>query len=75
MGIGDIVIHINEDLNDDGIHDLERQLADNQGIYSACMHEKTRHLMVVDYDPDQIHPHNIVQAVRGRGLHAQMLGL
>jgi hypothetical protein len=75
MGIGDIVIHIDEDLNDDRIHELERQLSGDQGVYSACMHEKTRHLMVVDFDPDEIRPSSIVQAVRGRGLHAQMLGL
>ena len=75
MGIGDIVIHIDEDLTDDSIHQLERQLAEDRGVYSSCMHQKTRHLMVVDFDPEEIRPSSIVQAIRGRGLHAQMLGL
>jgi hypothetical protein len=74
MYTGDIVIHIDEALNADRIHDLQRQIGDGRGIFSACMHEKTRHLMVVDFDPTQVRPSAIVQSVRGHGLHAQMIG-
>ena len=48
MYTGDIVIHIDEELDNDRIHDLERQIGNEHGVYSACMHEKTRHLMVAD---------------------------
>ena len=72
---GDIVIHIDEELDNDRIHNLERQIGDEHGVYSACMHEKTRHLMVVDFEAKEIRPSGIVQAVRGHGLHAQMIGM
>jgi len=74
MYTGDIVIHINEDLDNDQIHDLEQQIGGENGIHCACMHEKTRHLMVVDFDTIEVQPSGIVQAVRNRGLNAQMIG-
>jgi hypothetical protein len=75
MYTGDILIHIDETLDDRHIHALERALGDEPGVYSACMHERTRHLMLVDFDPAEVRPSAIVQAVRGRGLHAEMIGL
>jgi hypothetical protein len=74
MYSGDILIHIDESLDDRHIHALERALADEQGIVSACMHERARHLMLVDYDTEELQPSAIVEAVRGRGLHAEMIG-
>jgi hypothetical protein len=74
MYTGDIMIHIDETLDDDYIHTVERALGDQDGIYSACMHEKTRHLMLVDFDATTLAPSDIVHAVRGQGLHAEMVG-
>ena len=74
MYTGDIVIHIDETLDDHHVQALERALADEQGVYSACMHEKARHLMLVDFDAMERVPSDIVQAVRQRGLHAEMVG-
>ena len=74
MYSGDIVIHIDEALDDRHIHALERALVDEPGVYSACMHEKARHLMLVDFDATEVMPSSIVQAVRERGLHAEMVG-
>ncbi len=74
MYTGDIVIHIDEALDDDRIHDLEHRIGDEHGIFSACMHVRTRHLMVVDFDARQVRPSGIVQSFRTHGLHAQMVG-
>ncbi|MEA3276655.1 MAG: heavy-metal-associated domain-containing protein [Pseudomonadota bacterium] len=74
MYSGDIVIHIDETLDEQRIHDLERALGDEPGVVSACVHEKRRHLMLVDFDAEEVQPSNIVQSVRNRGLHAEMIG-
>ncbi len=74
MYTGDVVIHIKEALDDDRVHDLEQRIGNEHGIFSACMHERTRHLMVVDFDPAQVRPSGIVRSFRGHGLHAQMVG-
>ena len=74
LNVSDIVIHIGETLDDQRIHGLERELGEERGVYSACMHEKTRHLMVVDFDPVETRPSQLVRAVRERGLKAVMVG-
>lgn len=75
MPTGDIVIHIDETLNDDRIQSLEREMGDTRGVQSACMHERTRHLMIVDFDPTALRPSAIVTSIRKLGLHAQMVGM
>jgi hypothetical protein len=75
MYTGDIVIHIDEDLDNDRIRDLEGQIGDEHGVYSAYMYQKTRDLMVVDFDATEVRPSRIVESVRGGWLHAEMIGL
>lgn len=75
MGVGDILIHIDENLDDNGIKSLEREISAERGVVSACVNEKTRHLVVVDFDPATVRPSELVQVFRSRGLHATMVGL
>ena len=74
MHNADIVIHIDEHLDDDSVHQLEKAMGTETGVLSACMHERARHLMLVDFDPEQVRPSSIVHSVRNRGLHAEMIG-
>ncbi|MGD2117946.1 MAG: ATP-binding protein [Chromatiales bacterium] len=71
----DILIHIGETLDDDRIHELEKQLSFENGVYSACVNEKARHLMLVDYDPASVHAVDILHQVQDSGLHAELIGL
>ena len=75
LDMGNIVLHIGDSLDDDQIHQLEYDIALYPGVYSVCTHEKTRHLMVVDFDPTQVRPSSIVHSVRDTGLRAEMVGL
>lgn len=75
MHNADIVIHIDENLDDDSVHQLEQSVGLESGVLSACMHERARHLMLVDFDPERVSPSYIVHAVRSRGFHAEMIGL
>ena len=68
-------LNISETLDDSGAHGFQREIGEENGVYSACMHEKTRHLMVVGLDSATVRPSQIVHAVRGRVLHAVMVGL
>ena len=71
----DIVIHIDEELDDARIHELERDLSMRAGVVSACVHEDRRHLMVVDYDPQDVRSADLLSHVRARGLHAELIGM
>lgn len=71
----DVVIHIDEDLADDAIHDLERDLGVIPGVYSACVNDRARHLMLVDYDPGGIGAGELLNEVRRHGVGAELVGL
>jgi hypothetical protein len=71
----DILIHINESLDDNNIHKLEKKISFEPGVYSACVNEKARHLMLVDYDPETVRASEILAHVKQSGLHAELIGL
>ena len=71
----DIVVHIDENLPDERIHALEKTLAQRSGVYSACVHENARHLLLVDYDPSNVSSGAILDRVTAQGLHAELIGL
>ena len=75
MSQSDIVIHIDEELDDEHIHALERDVCMRDGVVSACVHEDRRHLMVVDYDPRGVRSTDILSQVRAAGLHAELIGM
>jgi len=71
----DILIHIGESLDDNNIHQLEKEIGCEPGIYSACVNEKARHLMLVDYDPETVKASEILTHIKQSGLHAELIGL
>jgi hypothetical protein len=71
----DVLIHIDEDLADEAIRQLEREICCIPGVYSACVNDRARHLMLVDYDPDGIHATDLLGMVRRRGVGAELIGL
>jgi hypothetical protein len=75
MGQSDVLIHIDEDLDDLHIHAIEHGLSVREGIYSACVHQERRHLMLVDFDPEKFRSNDILSQVRASGVHAEMIGL
>ncbi|AGA32716.1 hypothetical protein TVNIR_1032 [Thioalkalivibrio nitratireducens DSM 14787] len=75
MNQADVLIHIDEDLNSDRIHEMERALSLHEGVISVCMHERRRHLLVVDYEPGRVRPVDLLSRVRADGLHAALIGL
>jgi hypothetical protein len=74
INMANVVVHIDENLTDDQIRAMEKDLAYEQGVYSACVHEKTPHLMVVDYDPTETRAQNLLQDVRRHQIHAELIG-
>jgi hypothetical protein len=68
------IIHIDESLSDNELEAVERELADHEGVVAACVHEKSRHLMVVDYDPLEISADNLLHHIQNQGFHAELVG-
>lgn len=71
----DAVIHIDENLTDDAIHDIQADLSQIKGVYSACVNERARHLMLIDYDPGDIRAGMLLRELESHGVHAKLIGL
>ena len=69
-----VVVHINETLSADETHRLEKDICDMEGIVSACVSDKTPHLMVVDYDPRIIGTGFLLSHIQVNGLHPSLIG-
>lgn len=71
----DVIIHIDEELRDEDIHELSRDIACVPGVYSACVNDRARHLMLIDYDPEGVHARELLNMVRQHGVGAALVGL
>jgi hypothetical protein len=72
--IANVVVHIDENLSSDEIHSMEKEISLEGGVYCACVHERTPHLMVVDYDPMETRSYSLLQSIQNHGLHAALIG-
>lgn len=72
---GDVLIHIDDSLDDEALNGLLRQTGEEPGVIGACINERTRHLMVVDFDAQATTPGAILNATRRRGVGSTLVGL
>lgn len=70
----DFIIHIDEELSTDQIHVIESVIGRDLGIHSVCVNDQLRHLMLVDYDPQEISSKTILNNVVRQRVHAQLVG-
>lgn len=75
MHNGDVLIHIDEALDEQALNRLLRETGEHEGVIGACINERARHLMVVDFDAEATRPSAILHAVRQRGIGAELIGL
>jgi len=69
-----VVVHIDESLSAKQLYDVEKDLSDVTGVVSACVHERTPHLMVVDYNSRAVHSETLLGHITRGGLHAEFVG-
>ncbi|MEN8213725.1 MAG: heavy-metal-associated domain-containing protein [Pseudomonadota bacterium] len=69
-----VIVHIDETLSDNEIHDVQRRVSAGDGVQSACTHVRTRHLMVIDYDAERIKSVQLLGQIRSQGLNATLVG-
>ncbi len=69
-----VVVHVDEQLTDNQINEIEKQLSSVAGVVSTCVHVRTPHLFVIDYDPRSTHTGQLLQEVKNRHLSAQLIG-
>ncbi len=69
-----IVIHINEDLQQEQINKLETSLGSDAGVKQARINRSRSHLMLVDYMPGMITARQVINYVNSKGYNAVLVG-
>lgn len=71
----DVTLHIDEDLDNVRTDQVCDALKATDGIVNVRCAEHKAHLYVVEFDPDRIGTHQVLDQVQRQGLHAQLIGL
>lgn len=71
----DVLIHINDDLDAAARQALERGSSQAAGVTQARFCGGKEHLLLVSYNPAATRAGEILEAVRGKGVQAQLVGL
>lgn len=74
MDMVDVVIHINESVT----HERRIEIADivraHKGVMAVSHHDEKPHMMIVEYDPTQVHAKDLLQVTLDQDVHAQLVG-
>lgn len=70
----DVVMHVNENLNEDTMRRIEGDMRQDAGVISVGHRPDRSHLMMVVYDSEVTRATTILHPLQVQGLHAQVIG-
>ena len=70
----DIVLHVDEDLDDQNRQRVEHAIIKATGVKRARFNDERHHLLLVGYDPAQTCSSEILSLVKQQKLNAQLIG-
>lgn len=75
MEMADVTMHIDETID----HERRTKIADtiraHKGVMAVAHHDEKPHLMIIEYNPDAVTSHELLQFVLDQGVHAELIGL
>lgn len=74
MSISDILIHINQDLNEDQRKSLEEYIRQVDGVVAPRFNPGKNHLLLVAFNPDVTSTAALLAKVQSFGYNAQLVG-
>jgi len=74
MNISDIMIHINQDLNEQQRKTLEESMRQLDGVVSPRFNPGKEHLLLVAFNPDATSTAVLLAKVQSFGYSAQLIG-
>ena len=72
--MGDLMIHIDEELDSNSLMDIEDQMNHTDGVSDCHMASDSLHMMAVSYDGSRVSSSTLLQQITGRHFHAQLVG-
>lgn len=75
MDIVDMMVHVDEAIPPDKMHELEDVVRTDACVISACTSHENSHMLVVTYNPACTTSGNVLNMVQAQGVHANLVGL
>ena len=75
MDIVDMIVHVNETIPSERMHELEDVVRTDACVISACSSNDNPHLLMLTYNPACTTSGNLLNIVQAQGLHANLVGL
>lgn len=75
MDIVDMIVHVNETIPSERMHELEDVLRTDACVISACSSNDNPHLLMVTYNPACTSSGNVLNMIQAQGVHANLVGL
>jgi hypothetical protein len=75
MDIVDMIVHVNETIPAERMHELEDVVRTDACVISACSSNDNPHLLMVTYNPACTNSGNVLSMIQAQGVHANLVGL
>ena len=73
--LNEVMLHIEEDLDEEGLRTLEEGIRQDAGVVSVGHNPEKSHMIMVVYDSESIRASRLLHTIQERGLHAQVVGM
>lgn len=75
MDIVDMIVHVDEAIPSEKMHELEDAVRTDACVISACSSNENPHLMLVTYNPACTSSGKLLHMVQAQGVRAELVGL
>lgn len=75
MDIVDMIVHVDETLPPEKMHELEDVVRTDTCVISACTSQEDPHMLLVTYNPECTSSGKVLNMVQAQGIHANLVGL
>ncbi|WP_455211953.1 hypothetical protein [Kaarinaea lacus] len=70
-----VVVYVGKSLSETSREQIERFIRQQEGVFGARTNDRTRHLMLVDYDPNVVSATGLLRGIHNQGVDARLIGL
>jgi hypothetical protein len=70
-----VVVYVGKELTEQHREHIENFLREQQGVFGTRSNERTRQLMLVDYDPSVVSATGLLQGIHRQGVNARLVGM
>lgn len=70
-----VVVYVGKSLTEQSREHIERFIRQQDGVFGTRSSDRTRHLMLVDYDPEVVSASGLLQGIHRQGVDARLIGL